>query len=394
MKKTLQICDLLIYSGLIIFVSFLPITLSGVELGFCIALLFWIIKILISGNHKIPSTSLDIPIAFFWLISILSIMISIDPLLSLPRLRKMPLFFLPYLIANNTNEKKLSWLVQILILSTVVTSAIGISFSYKIGRALVFINNQPIFTPNTLAIFLLMVLPFAVVFSIYAESTVTKLVNGLFSIVIITCIILTYARATYLALLVMIFIGLFLKRIRYISLTIICILISLSFVFPTSYSRLKSIMDKHERNGGDRVYMWKSGIEMFKDAPLKGCGIDNIELIYDKYRAPLATEVATGNLHNNYIQELVEKGIFGLISYLWLLASFFRIGIKTHRKVVGFQRGLVLAFVMSFIGFVIVGFFESNLFVPLILRLWLFILSICLAIYARYETKYFGDKSF
>lgn len=381
MKKTPQICDLLIYSGLIIFVFSLPVTLSGVELGFCIALLFWIVKMLVTGNHKIPSTSLDAPIVFFWLVSILSIVISIDPLLSLPRLRKMPLFFLPYLIANNTDEKKLSRLVQILILSTVVASVIGISFCYKSnGRAAVFINNQAIFTPNTLGVFLLMVLPFAVVFSIYTEPIIAKLINGLFSIVIITGIILTYARATYLALLVMIFIGLFLKRIRYVSLTIICVLISLSLIFPESYSRLKSIMDKHEHNGGDRVCMWKSGVKMFKDAPLKGCGIDNIELIYNKYRDTMAAEGATGNLHNNYIQELAEKGIFGLIAYLWLLTSFFWIGIKTYRKVIGFQRGLVLAFIMSFIGFVIVGFFESNLFVPLILRLWLFIVGVCLAI--------------
>lgn len=381
MKKTSQICDLLIYSGLIIFVFSLPITLSGVELGFCIALLFWIIKMSVARNYEIPSTSLDIPIVFFWLVSILSIITSIDPLLSLPRLRKMPLFFLPYLIANNTNEKKLSWLVQILILSTVVASAIGISFCYKnSGRAAVFINNQTIFTPNTLGVFLLMVLPFAVVFSIYAESIIAKLINGLFSIVIITCIILTYARATYLALLVMIFIGLFLKRIRYVSLAIICVLISLSFVFPASYSRLKSIMGKHERNGGDRVCMWKIGVEMFKDAPLKGVGIDNIGLIYNKYRDAMAAEEAIGNLHNNYIQELAEKGVFGLASYLWLLTSFFWIGIKTYRKVIGFQRGLVLAFIMSFIGFVIVGFFESNLFVPLMLRLWLFVVGVCLAI--------------
>lgn len=380
MKKTLQICDLLIYSGLVIFVFSLPITLSGVELGFCIALLFWIVKMLITGNHKIPSTSLDVPIAFFWLISILSIIVSIDPLLSIPRLRKMPLFFLPYLMANNVNEKKLSWLVQILILSTLATSVLGISSYFKDGhRALVFLNNQPIFTPNTLAVFLLMVLPFAVVFSFYAKSIIMKIINGLISIVMITCIILTYGRATYLALLTMIFIGLFLKRIRYVSLAIVCVLISLSFIFPASYSRLKSIMDKHE-HGGDRVYMWKSGVKMFKDAPLKGWGIDNIELIYNKYRDTMATEEATGNLHNNYVQESAEKGIFGLIAYLWLLTSFFWIGIKTYRKVIGFQRGLVLAFIMSFIGFVIVGFFESNLFVPLMLRLWLFLLGICLVI--------------
>jgi O-antigen ligase len=333
----------------------------------------------IARDHKIPSTSLDIPIAFFWSISILAVMISIDPLSSLPRLNKMPLFFLPYLMANNINEKKLLWLIQILILSTMITSVLGIYFNYKSGlRALISINNHTIFTPNTLAMFLLMVLPFAVVFSIYAESIIMKLINGLISIVVITCIILTYGRATYLALLIIILFGLFIKRMRYISLVIICILIGFSFIFPASYSRLKSIVDKHEL-AAERVYMWKSGLEMFKDAPLKGWGIDSIDRLYPKYKNANAVEM-TGNLHNNYIQESVEKGIFGLIAFLWMLGSFFYLGINTYKKTRGLLRGMVLAFILSFTGFVIVGFFESNLFVPLILRLWLFILGICLVI--------------
>lgn len=380
-SKGINWCNKIIEVGLIIFALSLPISLSGMEVGYYLAFLAWISKMAIKRKVDLPSTPLDLPIIFFWIISFISIIFSIEPAESAERLRKIPLFFLPYLMVDSIkDEKRILRLIQLLVISCTLAAIPGI-FNYFNGaeRAYSSIGNYQIFWISDFGTFMLLVLPFAVISVIFKKFLSLKIVNGLISIVIAGCIITTYTRSIYLSILgIFIILGLFIEKKKYKFLSILCLLIIIFFSYSKISDRFKSVNDSGIQ---ERLYMWQIGWQIFKEYPLTGVGIDCIEMKYPKYMNPQDKWPIRGNLHNNYIQEMTEKGMGGLIAFFWLFGAFFWVGYDIHRRGLNkIQRGIALACIIGYVGYMIEGCFSTTLFVPKILRLWLFIMGILLTV--------------
>jgi O-antigen ligase len=85
--------------------------------------------------------------------------------------------------------------------------------------------------------------------------------------------------------------------------------------------------------GSDRMVLWGVGWEVFKTHPLFGVGIGNVgaygstmyqpgELGADYFFNP---GLLYGKaLHNIYVTTIAEQGIFGAVTFLWVLVDFFR----------------------------------------------------------------------
>ena len=68
-----------------------------------------------------------------------------------------------------------------------------------------------------------------------------------------------------------------------------------------------------------------------------------------------------GHLHNNFIQIAVERGILGVIAFLWMIFSFYRWGVTSFKKADDeFLKSLLLGFLAAFSAFLISGIFEYN----------------------------------
>lgn len=375
--KTIVLCNKIIDIGLIVFVLSVPLSISGTEIGFYTAFLAWIIMMVIKKEVKIPSTPLDLPIIFFWLISFIAIAFSVKPLTSITMLQKLPYFFLPYLMVNNIkDEKKLLMLLQLLVISTTITASFGI-FNYLNGAARAYssIGNHYILEINTLAAFLLMIFPFAIVLLIYKKSLWLKTINGFMAIIIMSSIILTYSRSTYLGMAGIAIIGFFVKKIRYMSLALLCLMIILFLSSTEFHSKIKNM----SCDGQERLYMWQIGWQIFKDHPLTGVGPYCIEIEYPKYMNSYAKSKwrIWNSLHNNFIQEMATKGIGGLISFLYLLGAYFLTCATAYKKSTSNdQKGIILGCMAGWIVFIIEGCFEPIFFFwP-----WFFIMGVCLVI--------------
>jgi O-antigen ligase len=86
-----------------------------------------------------------------------------------------------------------------------------------------------------------------------------------------------------------------------------------------------------------RGYYWRAGIEMLKQNPLFGVGMDRYGLYFKQLREvgyPLnyGFEITSSNAHNTFIQMFATGGVFLGLSYLILNAYVFR------RAVVGLQN--------------------------------------------------------
>lgn len=73
---------------------------------------------------------------------------------------------------------------------------------------------------------------------------------------------------------------------------------------------------------GDRAYFYIKGIELFKDHPISGIGINNFMYI-DELEMPLHTE---------YMTQLVENGILGTVLYIMFYFNIFKQIIGARKK--------------------------------------------------------------
>ncbi len=75
-----------------------------------------------------------------------------------------------------------------------------------------------------------------------------------------------------------------------------------------------------------RLYIWQSAVDIIKDHPLTGIGLDQFLYVYNpQYVNPLAwTERFTSHPHNLVLDFWLRLGILGSLLLLWLLFTFFK----------------------------------------------------------------------
>jgi O-antigen ligase len=105
-----------------------------------------------------------------------------------------------------------------------------------------------------------------------------------------------------------------------------------------------------------RGFYWRAGVEMFKDFPLFGVGIDNYGAFFKQYREaqyPLnyGFDITSSAAHNVFIQNFATGGIFlgSLYLYLQLFVAFK--GINLVRKNNGDDRLIAIIIFVGWLSF-------------------------------------------
>ena len=111
-------------------------------------------------------------------------------------------------------------------------------------------------------------------------------------------------------------------------------MLALVFLFgPRELShRFRSMSDPGEAGIKERVYMWRSGVSMWRERPLLGWGPGGVKREYPRYALPEAFKQRTGHVHNTPLQILVERGLLGLAAWLAIWIAFYRRAIGTLRQ--------------------------------------------------------------
>ncbi len=105
-----------------------------------------------------------------------------------------------------------------------------------------------------------------------------------------------------------------------------------------------------------RGYYWRAGIEMFKNNPIFGVGLDAYGTNFKTYREPgyalkYGYEITSSNAHNTYIQMFATGGIFVGLAYIGLLLCVLILGLKLIKSTTGNQRNISLLLLTAWIGF-------------------------------------------
>jgi O-antigen ligase len=80
------------------------------------------------------------------------------------------------------------------------------------------------------------------------------------------------------------------------------------------------------QTGGFRLDLWQSSLEMVRDHPLLGIGLDNFAYVYPQFylRPGAAAEPNLSHPHNWLLDVWLSLGVLGLIAFCWLLAQSWR----------------------------------------------------------------------
>jgi O-antigen ligase len=127
--------------------------------------------------------------------------------------------------------------------------------------------------------------------------------------------------------------------------------------------RFLSMTDPEEAGVRERVYMWRSGLAMWRERPLLGVGPGGVKRDYSRYALPEAVKKRTGHVHNTPLQILVERGVLGLAAWLWIWVAFYTRAIGLLRRLPGesrSERALVAGSLAAITGFLVGGLSEYN----------------------------------
>lgn len=127
--------------------------------------------------------------------------------------------------------------------------------------------------------------------------------------------------------------------------------------------RFRSMGDADDPTVRERVYMWRSGLAMWRQHPLLGVGPGGVKREYVRYALPEAVKKRTGHVHNTPLQILVERGVLGFAAWLWLWIAFYAHAIGRLRRLpveAVRERTLAVGALAAITGFLVGGLSEYN----------------------------------
>ena len=145
---------------------------------------------------------------------------------------------------------------------------------------------------------------------------------------------------------------------------------------PKFMHRLDTIddFDKYQSNT-ERILMWQSAWNMFKDQPILGVGLGQYKENYQqKYISPEAKEPQLSHAHNNFLQMLAENGVVGFVGFVIMFGYIiFKNLIDWFRT----QNIYALMLAAATVCLLLQGFTEYNVGNSAVIKIYCLVLGTC-----------------
>lgn len=192
----------------------------------------------------------------------------------------------------------------------------------------------------------------------------------------IPCLVFTFCRAAWLAFAMsIIFLVIAFRRHlwqkKFFCLVLLLFLIAeviTLYAFHGSFvasgkdyalgERLASLAQFERGTAASRILMWQSSLKIIADNPLMGTGSDTFWLVFPSYLPPhyevvVRENARPGSPHNDLLEVATGMGVLGLITYLWLLIVFFRVGVSLFKALDRRWHPLSIGLLAGIIGYLI-----------------------------------------
>jgi putative inorganic carbon (HCO3(-)) transporter len=375
--------DYIIYWSMVIFPFSMAIApaFTNIIMGFLIAT--FLIKKLIKKERLFTKTPINIPLLFFFLITCLSIVHSVDfkDTFKGGILRLLLYIFMLLVMVSEVRDKKQIGRIIFSITAGMILTFFNESWQVLTGKD--FIRGySPIFNiglvratssfkdSNTLGIYLSAIAPIALGLGLYYFKNKQRIVFIIISIMALIGVALTYSRPTLLAVYIaLFFLGLAKKNKLLISWLIVFTLIS-PFLLPKSVKGFAKNVNYNPLRfmcNDDRIAIYRNSLNMIKTHPVIGFGANTFMHNYRFYKeSPEYNNQITSDYiyaHNNFLHMAAEIGLVGLGIFIWLLYNIFKESGNIYRWLEdNYLKVVCLSLIACVIAFLVNGLTESSLY--------------------------------
>jgi len=395
----------------------------------------WLLKRIESGNPSFKARSkgfysliswvrscpLHLPVVAFLLVSAISTLISADIRISLVGIYKFYFWgllsltgysLLYFITADNFSENRMGALIEGLLIGSFpvaiygVCQRLGLEFLDWAGGPSRMRIWSTLGNSNFLGAYLIMVIPLGLgllVSNDYYRNGRRLLSKPLLVLLVgllAGCLVYTLSRGAWLGLLACLAVwGFFvgkdsIKRNRkWLTLALAaCLLFPILLgpkwkietpIFKSGQEEMENVIGRAisitnlgEASISARIEGWKSSLRMFSKRPLLGWGLDNFGTICPQYITPKFVSSAGRDMlqsyaHNEFLQVGATVGIIGLIVYIWLIVTFFKLLIYLLKKERGDTRTFLIGIMSSSVALMVYNQFHFSV-VTTAIMFWLF----------------------
>jgi O-antigen ligase len=156
------------------------------------------------------------------------------------------------------------------------------------------------------------------------------------------------------------------------------IIILFGFILMASlfiFHRMPQSFDIKNPNNSliQRFYYWKASLSMFRDYPTTGVGWRKFGLLYEFYK-PLPANISHYS-HNVFLQIMAETGIFGFLTFLWIVFIFLQRGLRIIKNN-DEQQGLNIGLFCSGCAFLLHNLIDLSFYFGQVSFFWWIILGL------------------
>ena len=382
-----------------------------------------------SYSQRLLRQPLSLPIIAYLLISGLATIFSINPYLSLVGnyvrhgglISTVVYISLFYVIIYFIDKRRLSFLLNIIILTACIASIYGIlqhfgldfhqwntSFGHRVPSSF----GHPAF----FSAFLTMVIPLILI-KIFFDSRLrysTFLYMGIL-ILLIVSFYYTRTRASFLGLIISnLFFFSFIGKKNLLAnktktIVTITIIIGTSVFFnvnnEASEGHEASVIGRfaddinlgtENQLGGTmrmRVFQYLTGLKIIHDYPILGIGPDTVGKIYPQYLLKvfkekdehryLRNKKIADRIHNDFLDITVSRGLLGLGVYVWFIFAYARMVWKGCKKANGYDKILIIGLCAGSLAYFVQNQFSFG-HISIITLFWFLIAMSVIASPVRY----------
>jgi O-antigen ligase len=360
LQSSEQPLDRVIDVAIVAFLLFSVLSITVAQTAILVALAAWLCQLVRTPDKRPLHWPLFLPIAAFYLASVLASATAVDPYRSFKDLRNVfePAFF--FLLVNHlSGEERAITLSHVLITAATLMAMYGLTQSMAQGAAFRVHGTMSIYMTFAGVVMLIALMALAQAFFMPRHRGSSGLV---LSVILLTAsLVMTHTRGAWLGLAagVTLILG-FRQKTLLLALPVVAVVIFLASPAAVR-ERIRSLVDPQDVTARERLYMWGSGVQILRDHPWTGVGIAGVLRAYPAYKHPDAVRARRGHLHNNLLQVAAERGVIGLLCWLWIWVAFYRHTWRIFRGLGPDDRpaqSLVIGSLASVTGFQVAGLFE------------------------------------
>ena len=323
-------------------------------------------------------------VLFLW--TLVTVLLSSNVPEGLVALKKIFLFSVLLLVpVTARTEGAIEWTYKSIFAAALISSVGGlVQFAVNPNRDLVHRISGFMSQWMTYSGLLMLVLILLAAFALSTGWRKQKWVIPL-GVILVLVLVLSETRNAWIGAILGTFVLVVLRRPRAVVILLAVILV-IYFVSPLKFKqRLRSGLNPEDPNTRNRIELFETSFRLIEANPWFGVGIQNVNREALKYRGSNEyPDWMYQHMHNNFLQIAAERGIPGLLIWLWFMCrlawdalAVFRTA-KKEKGVHPRMRGALLvssAALAAWVALMAAGMLEYNFGDSEVLALFFFIMS-------------------